>query len=116
MSRPDELEEWEADALASWIETYKKAMTTPVLLRLIATHQPVAAGALAELIPERTGWTLTERGLYRTLKRFETQGLLSHTTAPAARTGAARKDFSLTPVGARHLASIEEQIARTTER
>ena len=114
MTRPDEAEEWQAEILAAWIETYKKAMTTPVVLRLIAEHQPIAAGRLAELIPAGTGWDVTERGLYRTLKRLESYGLISHTTAAAARTGASRKDFSLTELGHNHLTAIEAQIGRSS--
>jgi DNA-binding PadR family transcriptional regulator len=87
-------------------------MTTPILLRLIDSNQPVAASALAALVPEQTGWHLTERGLYRTLRRLEDHGLIQHTTSPAPRTGAQRKDFRLTESGARLLTALEEQIRR----
>jgi DNA-binding PadR family transcriptional regulator len=109
---PSETQEWEEELLESWVETYKKAMTTPILLRLIDSNQPVAASALAALVPEQTGLHLTERGLYRTLRRLEDHGLIQHTTSPAPRTGAQRKDFRLTESGARLLTALEEQIRR----
>ncbi len=66
-------------------------MTTVVLLRIIdKASAPIDAGAIAPEFSELTGWSLTERGL----------------------TGAKRKLFLLTPLGAIYLERLEEQLAQ----
>lgn len=104
--RPSESREWVADRIESWVETYKKSMLTPIILALVARRQPAGIAEIAEGITASTGWQITERGLYRTLKRLEDSGLLSSTDVDAPRTGAKRKDLSLTSLGEELLSGV----------
>ena len=72
-------------------------MLTPAILALVATHQPANIATIAAAITSTTGWHITERGLYRNLKRLQASGLLRSTDVDAPRTGAKRKELSLTP-------------------
>src|SRR5699024_5921772 len=90
-----------------WVETYKKSMLTPIVLALIADHQPIGIAAVAEALRSATGWNVTERGLYRTLKRLEDSQLLATSQVDAPRTGAKRKELSLTDVRAVHERSAQ---------
>lgn len=108
--RPSEDEEWLHDRVDSWVETYKKSMLTPVILTLVAQHETVEIPVIAEAIAASTGWHVTERGLYRTLKRLQDSGLLRSTAVDAPRTGAKRKVFSLTALGAGYLEGIRSNL------
>lgn len=105
-THPDESQEWVAARIEAWVETYKKSMLTPVILGLVAEHQPASITDIAEGISGHTGWQVTERGLYRTLRRLEDSGLLASTDVDAARTGAKRKEISLTALGADFLSGV----------
>lgn len=109
-AHPSESEEWLVARIGSWVETYKKAMLTPVALTLIARYQPVGVATIAQRVVETTGWHITERGLYRTLKRLQDSGLLSNADADAPRTGAKRKELSLTPLGDAFLLEITNSL------
>ena len=113
--RPSESEEWVADRVESWVETYKKSMLTPVVLALVARLQPASIAQVAAGITAATGWQVTERGLYRTLKRLADSGLLASDDVDAPRTGAKRKHLSLTPLGAAFLAGVTEHLVTLPE-
>lgn len=98
--------EWLDHRVESWVETYKKSMLTPVTLSLVAEHQPAEVSTIAESVTGATGWQITERGLYRTVKRLQDSGLLQSTAVAAPRTGAKRKLLTLTPLGASFLDGI----------
>ena len=85
------------------METYKKSMLAPITLSLVAAHQPAEISTVAEAVTAATGWQITERGLYRTIKRLQDSGFLQSTAADAPRTKAKRKMLSLTPLGASYL-------------
>lgn len=104
--------EWADELASSWVEVYKKAATTLALLRLVRDHGPVSAQDIAPLFAETTGWTLSERGLYRTLRRLAQTGSLEISQVEVPRTGARRHDFSLTRVGRAYLQRIEGQLLR----
>ncbi len=103
---PSESQEWVSDRIESWVETYKKSMLTPVILAIIASRQPVGVADVADRVAATTGWQVTERGLYRTLKRLQDSGLLTSTDVDAARTGAKRKELSITTLGAEFLSGV----------
>lgn len=105
-SRPTEAQEWVTHRIEAWVETYKKAMLTPVLLQLIALHESATVATLIQQVSDSTGWSLTERGLYRTLKRLQDLGLVTSVATSVPRTGAKRKELSLTAEGAALLAGI----------
>src|SRR5690625_7575268 len=93
-------------------------MLTPIVLALVADHQPIGIAAVAEALRSTTGWNVTERGLYRTLKRLEDSQLLATSQVDAPRTGAKRKELSLTDLGVAFLAGIRanlvEEIGRAS--
>ncbi len=101
-----ETTEWVEQLAASWVEVYKKSLTTLILLELIQAHGPATATDIRELFIEQTGWSITERGLYRTLKRLADADILAVEKLAAPGPGASKKAFSLTPPGALYLAKI----------
>lgn len=109
-AHPDETAEWMAGRIETWVETYKKAMLTPVVLRLVALHQPVTVATLTDRLVAATGWQITERGLYRTVKRLQDSGFLAGASIDAPRTGAKRKELTLSPLGDQFLAGVDASI------
>lgn len=107
---PSESEEWVASRIDSWVQTYKKSMLTPVVLRLVAAHQPATIAEIAERVTATTGWQITERGLYRTLKRLQDSGMLISEDVDAPRTGAKRKELTLTSLGSHFLRGINANL------
>ncbi|ATG50286.1 hypothetical protein CFK38_01170 [Brachybacterium vulturis] len=114
MTAPDspaaEDAEWVEELARSWVEVYKKSATTLALLRIVREHGPVPAAGIAPRFAEATGWTLTDRGLYRTLRRLADSGVLHLEKVDVARTGAKRQDFALTSVGRAYLQRIEREL------
>lgn len=108
----DETEEWLDELVRSWTETYKKSLTTLELLRTVADLAPAPANTIGERVAQATGWRLTDRGLYRSLRRLTSLGLLYADEVAVARTGAKRKDYSLTTLGSAYLRRIEEVITQ----
>ena len=104
-----ESEEWLDELVERWTEVYKKSMTTLVLLRLVRERAPVDTASIGPTFTAATGWSLSERGLYRTLQRLAATGLLAATEVPAARTGAKRKTYELTALGGAYLDRLEGQ-------
>lgn len=111
---PEE-QEWIDHRVDTWVETYKKSMLTPVTLSLVATHQPAEISTIAEAVTAATGWQITERGLYRTIKRLQDSGFLESSAVDAPRTGAKRKRLSLTPLGASYLSGIKDHLVEVPE-
>ena len=107
--------EWLDHRVESWVETYKKSMLTPITLSLVATHQPAEISTIAEAVTAATGWQITERGLYRTIKRLQDSGFLQSTAVDAPRTGAKRKLLSLTALGASYLSGIKNNLVEVPE-
>lgn len=103
-----ESEEWLDELVTGWVEMHKKSMTTLILLQIVSDRAPVPAADIAVNFTDRTRWTISERGLYRTLKRLAGNGLLTVESVPVERTGRPRKDFTLTELGRRYLGRLEE--------
>lgn len=92
-------QEWADELVESWIETYKKSAITLLLLEIVAEDGPIAATGLLDRVVHRTGWSLAEGGLYRTLRRLARSGLIVAEQVEVARTGRRRQDFTLTAEG-----------------
>ena len=107
--------EWIDHRVETWVETYKKSMLSPVTLSLVAEHQPAEISTIAEAVTSATGWQITERGLYRTIKRLQDSGFLQSTAVDAPRTGAKRKLLSLTSLGASYLSGIKDNLVEVPE-
>lgn len=97
--RPNETEEWLVAKIEQWVETYKKSMLTPVILGIVAARSQVTVAEVAAELNGRIGWTVTERGLYRTIRRLEHDGFLAAAEVAAARTGKKKKVLSVTEMG-----------------
>jgi DNA-binding PadR family transcriptional regulator len=108
--RPAEDEEWVTHRVSAWVDTYKKSMLTPVILRLVEAHEPATVEQIATGISSSTPWQITERGLYRTLKRLEDSDLLNSREVHAPRTGAKRKEFTTTTLGRALADGIDDNI------
>lgn len=104
--RPSENEEWVSARVDAWVETYKKSMLGPVILGVVAGQPQASVAEVADCIKQATGWQVTDRGLYRTLKRLEDSGLLASTDVDAPRTGAKRKALRLTTLGEQFLKGV----------
>lgn len=91
-------------------------MLTPVTLCLVEKHQPAEISAIAEAVTAATSWQITERGLYRTIKRLQDSGFLQSTAADAPRTGAKRKMLLLTPLGASFLSGVQGHLVEVPQR
>lgn len=109
-AHPSEIDEWLEGRTSAWVETYKKAMLTPVILRLVQKNQPVTVATLTQELSSTTDWQITERGLYRTVKRLQDSGLITGIDVEAPRTGARRKELSLSTLGAQLLSRIEANL------
>lgn len=102
--------EWVDELARSWTEVYKKSATTLVLLRIVDRIGPASVQEISPAYTDATGWSITERGLYRTLKRLADTGALDTAPVSVARTGARRNDFSLTSVGRAYRARLEKAL------
>lgn len=111
--RPSADQEWLATRVDTWVETYKKSMLTPVILHQVLVRQPVGVGELADAVEAATGWPLTERGLYRTVRRLQDEDLLASTDVDVPRTGVRRKMLSLTTLGLELLSGITGHVLPT---
>lgn len=107
MTRPDESDEWLEELVTQWTEVHKKSMTTLVLLRIIERSAPANADTIRPDFAAATGWELSERAVYRTLRRLAANGLLSTHEESAPKTGAKRKNYALTDLGLNYLRAIE---------
>ena len=101
-----ETTEWVQQLADSWVEVYKKSLTTLILLEILKTHGPATVTDIRELFIKQTNWNITERGLYRTLKRLSDADLLIVDKLPTLSPSAARKTFTLTKAGELYLELI----------
>jgi DNA-binding PadR family transcriptional regulator len=97
--------------LNSWVETHKKSALLFIILTLIAqSSEPLWAKELHNKITKATNWEITERGLYRSLQRMEKQGLLEYVKRNVPKTGADRKMYTITELGASLLGAISGEM------
>lgn len=88
-------------------------MLTPLILTIVSQRQPTTLAEISAEVARRPDWHLTERGLYRRLRRLQDADLLAAAEVPAARTGARcpapgarRKEFTLTELGEQFLSGV----------
>lgn len=113
MAHPSEAEEWVDELERVWTEVYKKSMTTALVLKQLL-DEAKDAEEIGKTLTSTTGWNISERAMYRSLRRLTNSGVLAVEEVPAARTGAKRKLFRLTPLGAELLSRVEGQLVAWT--
>ncbi len=102
-----EHEEYLDELARSWHQTYKKSVTS--LLILVSLRQkPLWSKEIMRAIAKKTDGQieLDEKSLHRALRRLLAQDLVVHTTDEGHKTGALRKVYSLTPLGKNYLTRI----------
>jgi PadR family transcriptional regulator PadR len=105
----NEADELLDELVLQWVEMYKKSVVTVVILRKLR-HTPLWAKKLEQSLVLETGWDMTERGLYRTLQRLTSLGLITYSEVDVPKTGAPRKNYMLTPFGEAYLSRVEQQM------
>jgi DNA-binding PadR family transcriptional regulator len=106
----DESQELVDEQAYSWLEMHKKSALSFLVLCALE-RQEMWSLDLARWITDKTGWTITEKGIYRVLRRMQKQGSIRFTTKPAARTGAERKVYRITPEGSALLSAIRQELS-----
>lgn len=98
----------------SWTEMHKKSAVSFLVLAALATKN-MWSKDIESWIKNMAGWEMSERSLYRVLRRMEKQGSIEFTTEPVARTGVERKVFTITPEGEAILKSIRNELSYLTK-
>ncbi|MFT4186624.1 MAG: helix-turn-helix transcriptional regulator [Micrococcaceae bacterium] len=91
-------EEYQQEVVKRWTETHKKSMTMFVIL-VGLSQKPMWSKELMEWIVDITNWTITERGLHRTLQRTAKLGLIDYENTTSPKSGAKRKVYKITEIG-----------------
>lgn len=93
----------------SWTEMHKKSALSYLILAALK-KQPMWSKELEEYIVSITGWSISERALYRVLNRMHKQGSIEFTTESAERTGADRKVYDISAEGKALLAAMHNEL------
>jgi PadR family transcriptional regulator PadR len=93
----------------SWLEVHKKSALSYVILSALSKRE-MWSQELTEWIIDKTGWSVTEKGLYRLLRRMQQADTIDFRQITAKRTGAKRNVFFITPNGKLVLSKIVEQL------
>ncbi|MCA9329265.1 PadR family transcriptional regulator [Candidatus Saccharibacteria bacterium] len=93
----------------SWTEMHKKSALSYLILAALQ-KQPMWSKELEKHIVTVTGWSISERALYRVLSRMHKQGSIEFTAESAERTGADRKVYAISPEGKALLAAMQDEL------
>ena len=105
----DESQELIDEQAYSWLEMHKKSALSYLVLNALEEKE-MWSKDLESWILQKTGWTITEKGLYRVLRRMHKQGNVAFKSEAAARTGAERKVYRMTPEGKVLLRTIHKEL------
>lgn len=94
----------------SWTEIHKKSALSYLILAALQ-KQPMWSKELEKYITTTTGWSISERALYRVLNRMYKQGSIGFTAESAERTGADRKVYVISPEGKALFAAMQDELA-----
>jgi PadR family transcriptional regulator PadR len=106
----DALKELVEEQAYSWLEVHKKSALMYVVLRGLSLRA-MWSKQLTDWVVAQTGWSISERGLYRVLQRMERQGVIEFTATGAERTGADRKVYRTTEAGELLLQYLNRELA-----
>lgn len=93
----------------SWTEMHKKSAVSFLILNALKTKD-MWSKDLEQWIRNIAGWDLSERSLYRILRRMEKQGTIQYKAEAAARTGAERKVYTITADGMSLLDAMKSEL------
>lgn len=106
----DELQELVDEQAYSWLEMHKKSALAYLVLCAL-DKDAMWSKDLALWITKMTDWAITERSLYRVLRRMQKQGSIAFSSETAARTGAERKVYRMTPEGKALLLTMRSELS-----
>lgn len=98
----------------SWTEMHKKSALSYLILSALQ-KQSMWSKELERYITSTTGWSISERALYRVLNRMQKQGSIEFRTEAAERTGAERKVYAVSPEGKALLSAMQSELAYLTK-
>ncbi len=107
----DESQELVDEQAYSWLEMHKKSALSSYLVLHALENKTMWSKDLTQWITHTTGWTITEKGLYRMLRRMQKQGSIVFSSEAAARTGAERKVYRMTPEGRGLLRAMQNELS-----
>lgn len=110
ISAEQELVEEQAYA---WVENHKKSALSYLILKALSTKS-MWSKDIETWVKNKSGWDISERGLYRVLSRMQKQGSIEFSSISAERTGADRKVYSLTPEGTALMKTIQGELKYIT--
>ncbi|MFZ1249154.1 MAG: PadR family transcriptional regulator [Candidatus Saccharimonadales bacterium] len=93
----------------NWVEMHKKSALSFLVL-LCLENNTLWSRDIEKYIRQHTGWTVTERGLYRVLSRLQRQGSIEFVAMPTVRTGAERKMYTITTEGRALLVAMKQTL------
>ncbi len=93
----------------SWTEMHKKSALSYLVLAALQ-KQPMWSKELEKYITNTTGWSISERALYRVLNRMHKQGSIEFTAESAERTGADRKVYAISHEGKSLFAAMQNEL------
>ncbi len=105
----DESKELVDEQAYSWLEMHKKSAVSYLVLEALS-EKKMWSKELVDWITKRTAWTITEKGLYRVLRRMQKQGSIIFDSQAAARTGAERKIYQMTTEGTALLQAMRKEL------
>jgi DNA-binding PadR family transcriptional regulator len=98
----------------SWTEMHKKSALSYVILSALQEHT-MWSKELEKYIASITGWSISERALYRVLNRMQKQGSIKFTTETAERTGAERKVYGISSEGEALFTALRSELEYLTK-
>ena len=98
--KPNEMDKLSAEIVGRWVDTLKKSLVSFYVL-LGLSKKSMWSKQIYNWLIDNTGWSITERGFYRTLQRLERLGLIEFELQDSPAQGADRKVYSLTALGRR---------------
>ena len=102
--------EYVQEQLYSWLEMHKKSALTQLVLQSLESKARWS-GEIAEWLAALTEWDISEKSLYRTLRRMVKNELITFTLTEAERTGASRKTYELTSDGKLLLSGMKQELS-----
>lgn len=115
MHRPTMRDEYVEVQFEMWLEVYKKSALTIVILQQLSTGFAWTS-KLRHVINKVSEWDITERGLYRALRRLNDLGFVTYKEVSVPKTGIRRKEYSITDLGRSLLEAAQVELKKCVPR